>query len=327
MFHEQDRHLAISQARELILSLFKDGDAEGGAKRPAAERDCACIAVEPRPGNALARSIRNLGYSLSSLFLKTAGRLSKGIRLGWQLGFDAGRSLDYVYRNQPEGWSVLGRLMDKIYLNAPGWRGIRQRRVNLQQALDACIDELHDQQERVHIMDVAAGPGRLLIETAAARNDSTLSFTCRDFSEAEVEAARALATELGAAHVNCELANAFNPASFEDLAERPDVVIVSGLYELFSDNVLVTRSLKAINNCLNDDGYLIYTNQPHHPQLEQIAGTLINRDGDPWIMRPRSQTEMRELLADAGFEIGDMRLDENGIFVVGVARKANRSGK
>jgi hypothetical protein len=52
--------------------------------------------------------------------LKMGGRLSKGIALGWQSGFDSGRSLDYVYENQPQGSSRLGKFVDANYLNSIG---------------------------------------------------------------------------------------------------------------------------------------------------------------------------------------------------------------
>ena len=50
------------------------------------------------------------------------------ILLGWGSGFDSGRTLDYVYENKPRGFTWLGRLIDKNYLNSIGWRGIRVRR-------------------------------------------------------------------------------------------------------------------------------------------------------------------------------------------------------
>jgi len=69
-------------------------------------------------------------------------------------------------------------------------------------------------------------------------------------------------------------------------------------------------------------GYLIYTGQPWHPQVEMIARVLSNRDGAPWIMRRRSQAEMDELVRAAGFEKLSMEVDPWGIFTVSVARRA-----
>jgi hypothetical protein len=50
----------------------------------------------------------------------------------------------------------------------------------------------------------------------------------------------------------------------------------------------VLRSLRGIADVMDDGGYLIYTNQPWHPQVEFIARVLTNREGQPWIMRRRS---------------------------------------
>jgi hypothetical protein len=136
-----------------------------------------------------------------------------------------------------------------------------------------------------------------------------------------LQAGRELADRHGIRNLSFEQRDAFDPESYRALQPRPDIVIVSGLYELFADNDLIRRSLRAINSALNDDGYLIFTNQPHHPQLELIAETLVNRDGQPWVMRPRSQSEMHGLMLEAGFEVRQMLMDVDGIFVAGLAAK------
>jgi Putative methyltransferase len=41
-------------------------------------------------------SLRRLEFALQRLVMKTVGRLSDGIRLGWKVGFDSGAMLDYV---------------------------------------------------------------------------------------------------------------------------------------------------------------------------------------------------------------------------------------
>src|SRR5262249_8313527 len=104
-------------------------------------------------------------YKVFGLFLRTLGRLSAGIRLGWASGFNSGRTLDYVYRNKPDGITPLGRFIDRQYLNGIGWRGIRLRRQLLERAMRRAIDETHARKGSVHIVDVAAGAGRYLLET------------------------------------------------------------------------------------------------------------------------------------------------------------------
>ncbi|MFM7887182.1 MAG: class I SAM-dependent methyltransferase family protein, partial [Pseudanabaena sp.] len=66
-------------------------------------------------------------YGLMNLSLKTIGKLSQGIQIGFRYGFDSGVMLEYVYKNRPNGITALGTLIDWFYLNSQGWRGIRAR--------------------------------------------------------------------------------------------------------------------------------------------------------------------------------------------------------
>jgi hypothetical protein len=67
---------------------------------------------------------------------------------------------------------------------------------------------------------------------------------------------------------------------------------------------------------------LLYTGQPWHPQLEMIARALTShRDGEAWIMRRRTQQEMDQLVAAAGFRKVEQRIDKWGIFTVSLAER------
>jgi hypothetical protein len=118
-----------------------------------------------------------------------------------------------------------------------------------------------------------------------------------------------------------QLGNAFDRASLAAIKPRPTIAIVSGLYELFPQNEPVLRSLRGLADAMEEGGHLLYTNQPWHPQVEFIARTLRNREGKPWIMRRRTQAEMDELVAAAGFEKVSQEIDQWGIFTVSVARR------
>jgi hypothetical protein len=52
-----------------------------------------------------------------------------------------------------------------------------------------------------------------------------------------------------------------------------------------------------------------------------IARVLPNRDGEPWVMRCRTQVEMDQLVVAAGFEKVRMLIDDDGIFSVSLAVK------
>ena len=115
-----------------------------------------------------------------------------GIRLGHRTGFDSGSTLDYVYRNSPSGFGPLGRLVDKVYLESIGWRGIRQRKIHLEELLRATMGRIARRGMPVRVLDIAAGHGRYVLdalEGSAIKPDSVL---LRDYSDLNVEAGRAL---------------------------------------------------------------------------------------------------------------------------------------
>jgi alpha-beta hydrolase superfamily lysophospholipase/SAM-dependent methyltransferase len=320
IFQEKDRAAPIARARDFIVRAFERPAALPpllDADRPGYTKDEYDRLRTPLPW----WSPRRLVYAATGLVMRTVGRLSEGVRLGWRAGFDSGESLDHVYDNTARGVTPVGRLIDRMYLDSVGWRGIRQRKVHMMATLRSVIQQLHAEGRPVHIVDIASGPGRYLLETIQAVAPVPVTAVLRDRSERGLEAGRELARRLNVTGVTYERGDAFDPQSLASLSPRPTVAVVSGLYELFPENDLVRKSLAGLAAAVEEGGYLVYTNQPWHPQVEFIARVLTNRDGRPWIMRRRTQAEMDELVRAAGFEKMSMAIDEDGIFTVSLARK------
>lgn len=253
--------------------------------------------------------------------MRTLGRLSKGVRIGCETGFDSGKSLDYVYDNQAHGTPPLGRLIDRGYLDAVGWKGIRDRRTHLAAMLKEAAQERIAAAEPVRVLDLATGCGRYVLDALVELRGQDVTALLRDWEPRNLEQGRESGKALGLDNVVFEQGDAFDKESILAVSPRPNVVIVSGLYELFSSNDMVIASLEGIAGVLQDGGRLLYTCQPWHPQVETIARTLTNRDGVPWIMRRRTQAEMDELVRSVGLKKQGMRIDEYGIFTVSVALK------
>src|SRR5439155_13244058 len=97
---------------------------------------------------------------------QTVGRLSAGVRTGQREGFSSGQMLDYVYENRARGLTPLGRALDRLFLDAAGWRGIRERRANLARTLAAIVLARRAAGRPTRVLDVAAGPGRYLLDAA-----------------------------------------------------------------------------------------------------------------------------------------------------------------
>ena len=252
--------------------------------------------------------------------MKMLGTQSAGVRLGFATGFDSGSTLDYVYRNQPQGSGWLGRQIDKYYLNSVGWRGIRQRKVHLQQLIQQAVVTLTSQGKLVRVVDIAAGHGRYVLD-ALAEETAVSEILLRDYSELNVEKGQQMIHERGmSARARFEQGDAFNYAELASLEPKPTLGIVSGLYELFPENAPVRDSLRGLAQAIPPGGILIYTGQPWHPQLKTIAWSLIShKDGKAWVMRVRSQGEMDALVQEAGFEKCAQLIDEWGIFTVSMA--------
>ncbi len=321
VFYERDTTTAIRASLDFIDACYATAPpapahyADAHRTGPAASAYAAMERGEN--GSAAAR----LRFALQRRLLGVLGPLSDGMRIGLEHGFDSGESLDYVYRNQAGGRLGIGKLIDRGYLDAVGWRGIRIRKFQLQRMLADRI-AAHPRDEPLRILDIAAGSARYVLETVKRFQDRHIEVTLRDCMQYNIDNARRLAEELRLRMpVDVSLCDAFSADSYAGQAGRYDIAVVSGLYELFSDNDQVAASLQGVVRSLKPGGYLIYTAQPWHPQLDMIAHTLTNHRGLPWTMRPRPQAEMDALVALAGARKLRTAIGVDGIFTVSLARK------
>lgn len=319
-FGEKDRHLPIARAREFLLDAFASVPVAPSlieSDRAGHTRDEYDALARPLPR----LSPRRIGFAAMRLGLATIGRLSAGIRLGWREGFDSGAMLDYVYRDEARGFGPLGRAIDRSYLDSPGWRGIRVRRALLGRTIGDAMGRLTAADRPVRLLDIATGHGRYVFDALQANPGIPATALLRDYSADNIAAARRLAQALGLDNLQFETGDAFDREGLAAVEPRPTLALVSGLYELYPENKPIRASLSGLAAAVEPGGYLVYTNQPWHPQLEFIARVLTShRDGTSWVMRRRSQAEMDALVAEAGFE-KLATADDDGIFTVSLARR------
>ncbi|MFV0549054.1 MAG: class I SAM-dependent methyltransferase family protein, partial [Limnobaculum xujianqingii] len=316
---EKDRHLAFDKIRAFIDKLFTMAPQRhdySEEDRWSANADKYRELMAPLPHYSIKRYYyRGLTSAMSSL-----GKASKGVRLGFETGFDSGSTLDYVYRNQPEGSNSFGRFIDKQYLNSIGWRGIRQRKINIETLIRQAIGDLKQRNMPVRIVDIAAGHGRYVLDAIGDAQDVE-SILLRDYSELNVEQGKKMIAERHLSEkADFVVGNAFDRQSLAELNPNPTLGIVSGLYELFPENKDVQASLLGLADTIPEGGLLVYTGQPWHPQLEMIARSLTShQSGKPWVMRCRTQGEMDSMVEHAGFEKKIQLIDDWGIFSVSIA--------
>jgi len=321
---ERDRAHALSRARRFILESFQQS-----ATRPSlldADRcGWSCAEAESLAAPLPKNSLGDLYWRATRAGLKLGSGLSDGVKLGFETGFDSGSTLDYVYRNQPSGKSALGRLIDANYLNSIGWRGIRQRKLHAEELLRLAMGRLREADKAVRIVDIAAGHGRYILESLEGLEHKPDAILLRDYSNINVRDGSALIEQKGLGDIaRFVKGDAFDRADLAALDPKPTLAVVSGLYELFGSNQMIGDSLAGLAAAVEEGGYLVYTGQPWHPQLELIARALTShRQGQAWVMRRRSQAEMDQLVEAAGFRKLEQRIDEWGIFSVSLAQRVS----
>lgn len=319
---ERDRGHALARIRRFVEHCFSVAP-----QRPslldADQLGASCAEAESLAAPLPRNSPADLYWRATRAGLRLGKGLSSGVKLGFDTGFDSGSTLDYVYRNQATGKGKLGRMIDRNYLDAIGWKGIRQRKLHVEELLRLAIERLREQGAPVHIVDIAAGHGRYILEALQGLEQRPDSILLRDYSELNVREGTALIEHKSLADIaHFVQGDAFDAQSLATLEPRPSLAVVSGLYELFASNQMVGDSLGGLAQAVAPGGYLVYTGQPWHPQLEMIARALTShRAGQAWVMRRRSQVEMDQLVEAAGFRKVCQRIDEWGIFSVSLAQR------
>ena len=238
---EKDRHIAIEKIRRFILQSFAE-DYQAPDVLNADKIGSSCATAEQLSSPLPASSIKNLFWNLTKRNLKLGSKFSHGLKIGEDTGYDSGSTLDFVYRNQGESKNILGNIIDQQYLNAIGWRGIRVRKQHIEQLLAKYAQVLNKQRKDIRILDIAAGHGRYILDAVSQLPTPPKSVLLRDYSELNVDSGSALIQERKLENIaQFELGDAFDTASLAKIKPKPNLVIVSGLYELFSDNDLLRQ--------------------------------------------------------------------------------------
>ncbi|WP_223568913.1 bifunctional alpha/beta hydrolase/class I SAM-dependent methyltransferase [Agrobacterium tumefaciens] len=319
---ERDRVNALEKIRSFITARFDEAPVvadlrqahRSGYSRDEADRLATPLSIA---------SPRGLYWALTRASIRFGSLFSHGIRTGVRTGFDSGSTLDYVYEDAARGIGPGGRLIDRQFLDAIGWRGIRQRKVHLEELIGSAFSRLKAENKPLRVLDIAAGHGRYILDAVAKSDVRPQSIRLQDYSPINVEKGSALIAERGLKDVaTFHRADAFDTAGLSAIEPKPTLAVVSGLYELFPDNAAIEASLRGLSSVLEPGSLLLYTGQPWHPQLEMIARALTShRGGEAWIMRRRTQQEMDQLVAAAGFRKIEQRIDRWGIFTVSIAER------
>lgn len=297
---------------DFIQDVFKNQNTElDVSPREFSRKEYERIALEEYPLS------EKIFYSIQKFSMKTFGFLSKGMSLGLKYGFDSGISLDYIYKNQANGKLLIGKFIDRFYLNQIGWAGVRERKKNLLTLIKEKINNLGE--ENVKILDVAGGTGNYLFDIK--EKYPGVQILINEFKKSNIEVGEEVIKKNNWENISFVNYDCFDKETYKKINYTPNIVIISGVFELFENNNMLENTISGVAEILEKNGAVIYTGQPWHPQLKQIALVLNSHKGNDksWLMRRRSEKELDSLFENYNLKKEKMLIDNNGIFTVSLA--------
>ena len=309
---EKERQKVYKMLDDFIQDVFKNQNTSlDTSPREFSRKEYERIALKEYPLN------EKIFYSIQKFSMRTFGFLSKGMSLGLKYGFDSGISLDYIYKDQADGKLLLGKFIDRFYLNQIGWAGIRERKKNLLTLIEEKINSLGE--ENVKILDVAGGTGNYLFDIK--EKYPNVQILINEFKKSNIEVGEEVIKKNNWENISFVNYDCFDKETYKKINYTPNIVIISGVFELFENNKMLENTISGVAEILDKNGAVIYTGQPWHPQLKQIALVLNSHKGNgkSWLMRRRSEKELDSLFENYNLKKEKMLIDNDGIFTVSLA--------
>ena len=309
---EKEREKVYKMLDDFIQDVFKNQNTTlDVSPREFSRKEYERIALKEYP------LTEKIFYSIQKFSMRTFGFLSKGMSLGLKYGFDSGISLDYIYKNQANGKLLIGKFIDRFYLNQIGWRGVRERKKNLLSLIEEKINSLGE--ENAKILDVAGGTGNYLFDIK--EKYPKIKILINEFKKSNIEVGEEVIKKNNWENISFIDYDCFDKETYKKINYTPNIVIISGVFELFENNKMLENTISGIAEILDKNGAVIYTGQPWHPQLKQIALVLNSHKGNgkSWLMRRRSEKELDSLFENYNLKKEKMLIDNDGIFTVSLA--------
>lgn len=309
---EKEREKVYKMLDDFIQDVFKNQNTTlDVSPREFSRKEYERIALKEYP------LTEKIFYSIQKFSMRTFGFLSKGISLGLKYGFDSGISLDYIYKNHANGKLLIGKFIDRFYLNQIGWRGVRERKKNLLSLIEEKITSLGE--KNVKILDVAGGTGNYLFDIK--EKYPKIKILINEFKKSNIEVGEKVIKKNNWEDISFINYDCFDKETYKKINYTPNIVIISGVFELFENNKMLENTISGITEILDKNGAIIYTGQPWHPQLKQIALVLNSHKGNgkSWLMRRRSEKELDSLFENYNLKKEKMLIDNDGIFTVSLA--------
>lgn len=261
-------------------------------------------------------SPKNWYYKFYSLFLRTIGMLSEGIKTGYKYGFDSGMIMNYVYQNTPHGEFYIGKFLDRVFLNQITCKAFRAIKEIQKNAIKNYLEEREG--SPTFIVDLASGKGDYIYD-ALRETNANVNVLLRDINEATLKESRAIAKGLNLDDkISYDVGDALNAESLKRIP-KPNLVIEAGLYGIVHDDQLIRRHFFELQDILNPEA-ILFNVQTYNPQIELIARALTNRNGERCVWHLRPVQAVINWAERAGFKNPRVAMDPYGIYAVVMMR-------
>jgi len=260
-------------------------------------------------------------YEGASLLLRSIGTLSRGIKTGYTHGFDSGMIMNYVYEDTPQGTFYIGKALDRVFLNqitCKAFRSIKEIQKNM-------IKDYLAQRNGVptFIADLASGKADYLYD-ALLETNSQAKILLRDIDESTLKESEAIAQKLNLPNeLRFELGSAIDTESLRKIDPEPDLVIEVGLYGIIHDDEQIRRHFLDLKEILNPEA-ILFNVQTYNPQIELIARSLVNRDGERCVWHLRPVELVIGWAEEAGFVEPQIVMDDCGVYAVVMMKNQER---
>ncbi|HZX14250.1 MAG TPA: class I SAM-dependent methyltransferase family protein [Thermodesulfobacteriota bacterium] len=260
---------------------------------------------------------KNIYYKFYSLFLRTIGMFSEGMRIGFIYGFDSGMIMNYVYQNTPSGRFYIGKVLDRIFLNQVTCKAFRAIKEIQKNVIKNYLQERNG--NPTFIVDLASGKADYIYD-ALRETNANVKVLLRDIDETALKESRVIAERFNLLKkVSYEQGNALDIKSLERIHPKPNLIVEVGLYGIIHDDELLRSHFFELKDILNP-GAILFNVQTYNPQIELIARVLKNRDGERCVWHLRPVELVIGWAEKAGFNEPQVIMDPYGIYSVVMMR-------
>jgi len=248
--------------------------------------------------------------AVTSNLLRVLGRYSKGLRLAAEHGAMSGMLVEYAYQNEPQGEGLVGRWIDRTFLQSRSWDTIRQRIVTTKELVSEVLTKRRANRQATVILDIASGTAPYLRELAREHEGEDLIIECRDRDPRQVTHGRRLVARERLGAFSFSVGDATDEASYLTALD-PDILLAVGLFPYLHGDEAVRTVLELAFKYVAPGGCFISST---------IAATsaLSPWETDPFRPRPavRDPDSIVRWLRATGFIHVDQRYSQRDGFAL-----------